>query len=201
MRNNLRRSSVVISQREVARKTGTSLWSVKKIIKDKIKMKPPKRVKTTKNAASTLKKRDQVSKEIVSLFEGGLNIDTVRFSEEEWVEGNGRGKFDFRNERKYYPEDTAKDDVLDELHTPRVQCPDGTMAHITVSFAGNGTMVEPHCIPRGQTITAKYYSHLLESRVFLHIHRAWVLRSGCSYGISCGRAIAPTRRRGSTPRA
>ena len=129
-------------------------------------MKPPKRVKTTKNAASTPKTRKQVSKEIAGFLEGGLDIDTVWFSDETRVEGDGCGKFNFKNGRNYYPKDTAEDDVLDELHALRLQRPDWTMVYITVSSAGNGTLVEPQYIPRGGTIIAKYYSDMLETHVF-----------------------------------
>ena len=54
-------SSVTNSTREIAGKTRTSQTSVRKILTKKLRVRPSKFVRTTKNATATLRKRERIA--------------------------------------------------------------------------------------------------------------------------------------------
>lgn len=134
--------STTNSQRKLAVKAGCSKASIGRVLKNVIKKKPLRKVKTTKNCKATLAKRQSVAAGLTTSFESGeIDIDSVFFPDETRVDLGVAYRANSKNDVVYVDAYKKKDDVIDQLEVGKQQRHRGLMLHHTVSSFGGGMML------------------------------------------------------------
>ena len=108
----------VNSLRLVADKIGAPKSTARRIIRDHLRMRPLKHVKTTVSTVAKKKKRVNKAAEILGVYADGMRTNQIFWSDETWVDQDSCARYNPQNDRMYFPKDQKKDDNLDKLIKP-----------------------------------------------------------------------------------
>eukprot|EP00397_Hematodinium_sp_SG-2012_P055570 GEMP01067929.1.p1 GENE.GEMP01067929.1~~GEMP01067929.1.p1 ORF type:complete len:386 (+),score=98.14 GEMP01067929.1:63-1220(+) len=157
-------STVKCSHRKLAKMTGVSKGSVRKILKSVLKVKPFKHIKMTVTTRAQQEKRKKLCEKIAkSISSGDMDPECIFFSDETWLIACPGSHNNQQNHRLLFPADMTRAQLEDKLKKERKQRAPGVMLHLTVAAIDGGVCVAPYFFPKSQSVNAESYQAMLES--------------------------------------